>query len=866
MNPFIRRIKALRPGGAPTGRWQALALTLMFLLLALGGRPAQAQAIDEVRLVNDGADAVLQIRFNVRVQYQRHAPLDASDVIEIYFLLLGGDEALTRPIEESVSVKGQDPAPGARVTYPVQSGLPVKKVIVRLDRKVDFRVRAGKSNQLLEVIMPGLAGKGAEAALPPAAPPSVVEHDRYAVSLQSVPLSEQGSIRAIPARLQDYAVFGSREMRNGVPYYELVLGYFDSREAAQTILDSLVADFPGATVFDVVQRKEANLQNAAQLPAAEALSRALAPPEADHSSGAAAAAAAAAAAPDTELDKQGASLMAQSRAALVAGKNDEAINTLNQLLLLPPNKYSQDAQELVGLARERSGDLTQARKEYELYLRLFPTGDGATRVRQRLATLAPPEQTATPAAKPPEKREPQMTAGGSISQYYYGGNQTVQTTFNTLSNVPVTANQPTLSTNTQSSLVSSVDLNARYRTDATDTRVVVRDTNQHSFISDTVPSINRMDAAYVDYRDLQSSLSVKAGRQSGVTGGLVGRFDGAIVSYDLAPKLRVNAVAGVPVSQDQFVDASQRFEGLSLDAQNFAEHWSASGFFINQTADGIIDRRAVGGETRYFDEQKTLYSLIDYDVKFATVNAATLQGTYQFADQTSLSLLLDSRKAPTLETTNGLLQAGCPSPPSYTDYFAGRCTKSTAPFTSDKLQQYALATTANSHQFALDVARPLGKHWQVSGDLRVTSVGALPTVIIGNQTFQGSSATGNVYAGTLQATGSNLYSKRDINVFSVTHLHSATLSGDQFSYSNLNTFLENRLTLEPTLSVYRETDTNGQRLFRLSPSMRTSYKLTRRMSLEGTVAMERSRNEGPTQNDTTSNVFYYLGYRFDLNN
>ena len=555
--------------------------------------------------------------------------------------------------------------------------------------------------------------------------------------------------------------------------------------------------------------------------------------------------------------------MAKSRAALVAGKNDDALNTLNQLLLLPPNKYSQDAQELVGLARERAGDPAQARKEYELYLRLFPTGDGATRVRQRLASLAPPEVSTTVAAKPPEKHGPQMSAGGTVSSYYYGGKQNVQTTF---VNVPVTVNQQTITNTTQSSLVTTADLNGRYRTDGTDTRIVFRDSDQKSFIGDTAPSLNRMDSAYVDFRDTQHGYSVKVGRQTGVTGGLVGRFDGAIVTYDLAPKLRVEGVLGKPVSQDQFVNANQHFEGLSVEAQNFAEHWGASGFVINQTADGIVDRRAVGGEVRYFDQQKTLYTLLDYDVQFATLNAATLQGTYQLPDQTSLAIMLDDRKAPTLETVNGLLQAGCPSPPSYTDYFAGRCVNATAPFTVEKLRADALQTTANSHVLSLDVSRPLGKQWQVSADVRVTSVGALPTVTLATgQIFQGTSATGNVFGFTAQATGTNLYSKRDINVFSYTHLHSATLNGDQLAYSNLNTMLDGRLTLEPNLSFYRETDTTGQSINRVSPSFRTSYKLTKRASAEGTVAMERSQNRGPDQNDTTTNVFYYLGFRYDLN-
>ncbi len=833
------------------------------LLAVLGGAAAHAQAIDDVRLTSDGPDAVLQIRFNVRVQYQRHAPLEAADLIEVYFQLLGNDEILTRPIEETLTTRAQDPAPGATVVYPVQSGLPVKKIIVRLGRKVDFRVRAGRSNQLLEIVMPGLAPHGAQAAPGPVAPP-IVEHDRYAITLQSVPLDQRASLRAVPARLQDYAVFGSQELHGGVPYYELVLGYFDSQAAAQKVLDSVAGEFPGATIFDVVQRKEANLQSTARNPPPPEpppppVAPESAPPPADATSAAAAAAAALAAAPATDLDRQAAALMAQSRTALVSGRNDEAINTLNQLLLLPPNKFSQDAQELVGLARERAGDLGQARKEYELYLRLFPTGDGATRVRQRLATLAPPEQAASVAAKPPEKREPQASAGGTVSAYYYGGKQNVQTAF---LNVPLTVNQQTISNMAQSSLVTTADLNARYHTDSTDTRLIFRDSDQHSFIANTEPSLNRMDAAYIDFRDQDHGLQVKMGRQSGVTGGLVGRFDGAVVSYDLMPKLRVEAVAGAPVAQDQFINANQRFEGLSMEAQNFAEHWGASGFVINQSADGVVDRRAVGGELRYFDEHMTLYSLVDYDVQFATLNAATLQGTYQLPDQTSLSLLLDDRKAPTLETSNGLLQFGCNS---YAQYFAGQCTNVNPPFTADALRTAALSTTADARQFALDVSRPLGKSWQVSGDLRLTSVGALPAVTLNGVNFPATPATGNVLSATVQASGSNLYSKRDVNVFSLTHLHSATLTGNQFAYSNLNGFLDNRLTVEPNISVYRETDTSGQRLSRLSPSLRSSYKVTRRASIEGTVALERSLNEGPTQNDTTNNLFYYLGMRLDLN-
>jgi len=888
-----------RPRATGVRLVRALATLVTAIVLLLLGDLARAQALDDVRLISDGPDAVLQVRFNVRVQYQRHAPLAAADLIEIYFQLLGNDDALTRPIEETLSVAGKDPAPDARVTYPVQTGLPVKKIIVKLGRKVDFRVRAGSNNQMLEIILPGLAPR---IAVAPSAPPAIVESDRYAITLQSLPLGDQASMRAIPARLQDYTVFGSEMVRDGVRYYELVLGYFNSQADAEKVLATVLADFPSAKVFDTVQRKEQNLQVAAKSPEPPVTDKtplsqtagpgATAPAEVAAGVAAATAAATAEAAataaptasaptvpaappvPDTDLDKQGAGLMAKARAALIGGKNDEAINTLNQLLLLPPNKYSQDAQELIGLARERSGALDLARKEYELYLKLFPTGDGATRVRQRLATMAPPEIAATPAAKPPaEKRAPQYSAGGSVSGYYFGGKQNVQTVFA----VPTTVNQQTISNNSQSSLILTADLNGRYRTDSTDTRIVVLDTYQHSFIGDVAPSLNRMDSAYVDYRDTRNGLTVKAGRQSGVTGGLVGRFDGAIVGYDIAPKLHLSAVAGVPVAADQFVDAKRQFEGLSLESQSFAEHWGGSGFIINQTTDSVVDRRAIGGDLRYFDPQKTLYALVDYDTAFATLNAVTLQGTYQLPDQTSVSLLLDDRKAPTLETSNGLLQTGCATIAQYLAQPSHLCPQfnllngvtpvpsSPPPYDDNHLRQIALTQAANSHQFALDISRPIGAKWQVSGDLRVSSVGALPTVTINGQTFQGTAATGNLLSAAVQATGSNLYSKRDINVFGLTYLHSSTLDGKQLSYSNLNTFMDNRLSIEPSLSLYWETDTSAQKLSRLSPGVRSSYKVTQRLSVDGTISLERSRTDGPTQNDTTSNIFYYAGFRYDLN-
>src|SRR6185369_7278615 len=83
----------------------------------------------------------------------------------------------------------------------------------------------------------------------------------------------------------------------------------------------------------------------------------------------------------------------------------------------------QDAQELIALARWRQGDPMRARAEFELYLKLYPEGPGAQRVREALLTLAPPPQAAEGPAQPAVT----TTLGGSVSSFYYGGQSKLRT-------------------------------------------------------------------------------------------------------------------------------------------------------------------------------------------------------------------------------------------------------------------------------------------------------------------------------------------------------------------------------------------------------------------------------------------------------
>jgi tetratricopeptide (TPR) repeat protein len=825
--------------------------------------PARAAILDEPESLTEGSDAVVRVHFDVRVQYQRHTPTGTADLVEVYFQIIGASQTPTPAVEEQVTTPEHGRVPAVTISFPVQpqpsATAPVKKIIVRFASKVAFRVRGGPTDQSIDIVFPGLAG----VAPPVSGAAGAVEKDRYAITLQTVPLDHQDELRPVPGRFQDYTVFTTRGWRGGAAVVELDLGYFDTQADADKVRQSALREFPEATVFDAIERKEQNLAKAAEgPPAAPPAPEAPPPPPPPVPQVAPMTEAAPPApeAPDTEIDKQARALLERARSALSSGKNDEAISLLNQLLLLPPNKFSQEAQELIGVARERAGQNELARKEYELYLKLFPNGEGATRVRQRLASLAPPpaqESTeATTAQAPPQGAKYGLT--GSFAQYYYGGQTQVNTSF---LNTPTTANQQTLTSTSQSSLVSTVNLNGRYQDGSNDARFVVYDTNDKSFIGGAAPGTNRLDSAYVDYRNTSYGFTAKVGRQAGVTGGLIGRFDGAIVGYDLSPQWRINVTGGVPV--DTIVNSNQNFEGFYLEGQNLGQHWSGDAFFMNQMADGLTDRRAVGGDVRYFDEVRTLYTMLDYDINFNQLNAVTVQGTWQLPDQTSFSLLFDDRKAPELLTSNALLSPRLTnlSPPITT------LSQATQVFSESELRDFAKDITANSKQVSLSVTRPVFAKWQATADVRLTNVGALPAITVQStpgvsNTIPQQSGTGNVYTYDLIVSGTNLYSLRDVNSFVLSHLNGPQFSGNQFGYNNLTGLFENRMTLEPSLQYYIENDSNGNRLTRITPALRATYKLLKHLSIESQFLYERSKTDGRTQNDTTSNGFYYIGYRY----
>lgn len=545
-----------------------------------------------------------------------------------------------------------------------------------------------------------------------------------------------------------------------------------------------------------------------------------------------------------DLNTRAATLAEQGRDALSKGDNNRAIEIYNQLLNLPPNPQSQEAQEMVGLARERNGESAKAKAEYDLYLKLYPEGEGAERVRQRLANLAPPAAAASSEKRAPRKKQAisETSVYGSFSQFYYHGASHVDTTTVT---APTITERSTLTNVDQSALISNLDLTARMRSGDYDNRIVVRDTNTYDKLDATKTS-DRLTAAYFELKNKQFDYGGRLGRQPGNSGGVLGRFDGLSLNWQYAPQWRLNAIAGKPA--ESTLDTKRQFAGVSLDMGTFAEHWNTALYLFNQTADGITDRRALGGEVRYFDANSSLYSLVDYDIYFRTLNTLLVQGNWQSSAGTSYNLLLDRRKTPSLQITNALTGETTTSIKTLLE------TRSEA-----EIKQLAEMRTQDSTMLSVGLTHPWNTTWQVGGDIRMTNVSGMPA----SGSLPATASTGNEFAYTLQAIGSNIFSLRDVTVLSASQLDGSTYSGQSFSVSNRTT-LQEKWTVDASLRLYRQKDNLGTKLTRLSPTLKVAYQWKEKISFEAEGGMEINDTQSPTLQEKTNRKFYSVGYRWDF--
>lgn len=565
-----------------------------------------------------------------------------------------------------------------------------------------------------------------------------------------------------------------------------------------------------------------------------------------------------------------ADLMVAGRAALGAGDALTATQLLNQLLNLPPNAQSQEAQELIGMAREKAGEAAKARAEYQLYLKLYPDGDGAARVRQRLAALEavkePPKKAEQEAkTKKAFKQVSQDTITGSVSQYYYGGRS---------SSYSKTASDPTTRTVgvDQSSLITNVDVSGRFRHNQYDTKVVFRDTETENALPDRAAR-NTVSAAYLEHENKDIGYMFRAGRQSGTAQGVLGRFDGVFGKYYLNDKWKLTAVIGQPDDgTHNKVTTNRHFYGAGVEFGPIAEKWSGTVYGIQQIADGFEERRAVGTEVRYFDGTTSWFGMTEYDALYNAFNLAMLQGNWVAFDGYNFNFLVDHRKSPILYADTALQAGNSVSTLGGPGLFATRIRDllHNPRFSDNDIYNFVKDLTAESDMVMLGVTKQVTPRWQLGGDARVNQTSSTEGIFIpADATYDAvdipvQKRSGYIYSYTLQAIGNSVLIKDDSTSLMANFINDPTYNAQNYSVSNSFTFRE-RWRTDTSLSYYHELRNTDVKTWKITPSIRLNYRLKDNVSFEAQYTFDRTRTYEPDTNTKSGSTrqSLFMGYRWD---
>ncbi|MBS0411972.1 MAG: hypothetical protein JSR86_18785 [Proteobacteria bacterium] len=553
---------------------------------------------------------------------------------------------------------------------------------------------------------------------------------------------------------------------------------------------------------------------------------------------------------DPNASAQSVSRLQDARTALTGKDYPRAIQLLTAVVEGPESALTPEALELLGLARERNGQLAHAKAEYEEFLRRYPKGDAADRVRQRLAGVL-----AVGSAPKPELRRPGQPAtpqqprvawefGGSVSEYFLyddGYHRTDDIT----SGHTITDNQVN-----QDQLLTTVDGIATARGPG----YVARGRVSATFTDDMLAGAKNqgtVSALYIEAMDTRQHVFGRFGRQTRSTGGVLGRFDGGLFSLKVAPEVKFEVAGGYPVDSSKVlhVDTSRPFVATSLALGRFRKAWDADIYFVRQNNHNLIDREAIGGELRYLDSSRSVFASIDYDVHFKRVNLALLNATTTFKDRTSVSVAVDYRQSPLLTSNNALIGQTLTNIVDLEPIYG-----------ADGIYQLAADRSATSKSVTVSVAHPFNEKFSFNADATVSNIGPTP-------------ASGGVAAGpstgteeylSAQLIGSGLLKSGDLGIVGFRFAN----TGASYRYIlDLNTRypISRALRVNPRLILsYRDNKVTPGTEFSTKPSIRVNYYFRKHYQIELESGGEWTVDRSQVSHDTTLGYYLNMGFRADF--
>lgn len=777
----------------------------------------------------DDETSHIEIRFNCKAHYEGHDPAGSGDRLRIRLeptsicngvspaVVAGGSRS--RPFNADAVFLSDLEYDGSNTAGPL--------LILNFSKPMQFDVEM--TDVSFELTVRVRAARAPVATTNIDAVPATIQHRRVVrpepetarfvinlASMQRVPTAADAlSVQPAAGR----RLFYSEAVVDGATWYRLRLGDFDTAAEANTVLAGLSASFPRAWIDRADSGGAAIDLSVATLPA-----------------GSVAESASGGETPD-EID----ALMEDARRAMIAGDTSLAVQIYTKVLQLPDHDRAPEAQEYLAFAREKKGQRAHAKAEYERYLSLYPDEEGATRVAQRLAALL---AGALPASQPADVRQNSNSSAAAPSKWR------IQSYFSQYYRRDV--NQPTDQEEfvSQSALYSDINLDARRRGERFDfsSRLSAgyRSDLLNSDVAINSGNSTRITYAYADLADARTGLRGRLGRQSRNTGGVLGRFDGLNLAYQLNEKVLLAAVAGAPVYSLSNSDGPLRsFYGLSANYGPLMENLELGAFYIQQNIEGITDRKAIGGELRYFGNNQSLWGMLDYDIHFGELTSAFLQGSWRFESRFSVHAMLNKRGSPFLSTGNAII--GQP---------VGSFAELTEIFSAAELMELGRDRTADSTNMTVGLSYPVTPRLQVNADAGRSSIAATPE---SGGVLATPGSTYAYYSTSLLA--SSLITEGDVTIVGMRYSDSDTSSVISATVDSRYPIGRNWRINARFRVDRRELIPGNSSQWLYTPELRIQYRRSQRFRLEFDAGKMFSQQDSENANQDRESYFINIGYQ-----
>jgi tetratricopeptide (TPR) repeat protein len=783
--------------------------------------PQPTRLVDLVEASAHDEQIDVAVQFNCSMRYVTHLPASEGSELRVQLLPMGdcGLSPFAQVVPEVppvsddtgtvVSVRLESEAPG-QVTLLLGFRAIQQFVIAQGTDPRGLRIRLLNRTRTRSKV---LISQPAESA------------DNFAINLESQPKPfDPAAVQLAHERLQ-VPVFVSEAMVGEDKWYRLRAGPIERRADAEAVLNRALRDYPRAWIAQGDDSVTADLNTPAASPSAPEVGRIGTDPPLE----------------PAEIKR----MLAEVRVAMSSRDHAKAISLLTKLQRQPEFPQRAHAQELLGLERERAGQLAHAKAEYEEYLRRYPHGAAAERVTARLRLLRAASAKAQGGGLGGANNRAWQINGGIAQMFRYDNTRYNSGTSTTGAPDLVNSRQTTR----QNALYNDVDALARHRGENIDFMMRLSAGYTKQFATDAFGDYKRVSLASIEINDRPLGLLARVGRQVRYQDGILGSFDGLFLSYRLHPGWILNAAAGYPVEQtNASVRTRERFQSLALAYAPPGRHWDGSVFVAAQQFDGVRDRRAVGFEARYLTLHTSLVAFADYDVSFKSLNVATLLGTLQLPHRWIVSMDVERRNSPVLTTRNALI---------------GQATDSLAEleknYTLQQIYQFARDRTPITDDYTVTATAPLGERFHFAATVAATRIGATPAS--GGVTAQPSTGLDLTYQAQLYASG--LWRTGDFNILTFTY--GDTEVGKIEALSASSRFpIAGAWRIGPRLSVdRREIVTDGSTQFTVLPSLLLDYQRGRKLfQLE--VGGQTGRRNALQQTENTRRYYVSAAYRISF--